>query len=348
MSSYKDLCLNVDLIPSELRIFCGGEVSSEFKGAATHYYFTKDDKACLILVYKKNTGAVTLQAGGKNPEISDQAINYIIEKMVTGRDKTFNLALKNYSSEKLTNILEYLQEECGVVVENKQIARDDAVSYKATGKQGDELSFTLYNTGTLQVQGRPLYVAMEVLSYLASVGSITQKEVIACASDVFSTKTSLDEVSQELVKKYPSAVAFAGTNMKALLLTAISMRGIPIAVEDYSVITFPALKALETLMRQSAVAACGEDWAKLGEKFDCQGGSKYILKEDVRKKVACDVTCALLTECYPHYRAHRNGTFHAKGIDGTTRVIRDRVEATRLLDTTMDMIERNCKALLEK
>lgn len=348
MSANKDLCLNVDLIPTVLRTFCGGEVSSTVKGGATHYSFTKDDKECLILVYKKKTGAVTLQVGGKNPEMSEQAIEFIKERLVNGEDKNFTHTLKKCSQDKLEEILSFLKEDCGVSVEEKAIGRDDAIAFKATGKQGDSISFTLYKTGTLLIQGRPLYVAVEVISYLASDGSMTQQEVLDCAGNVFGTKVGLDEVQEELVRDYPSAMKIAGKRLSMLLSTAISMRGVPLVLADYAVIPYQALRALEALMKQAVMNACGERWKDFGDKFDSNGGVKYKLKKDTEQAIGCGVTCSLLNECYPYYSKHRHGTFHADGIDDAIVVLTDRAQAINILDTAMDMIERNCKALLEK
>ena len=349
MSSYKDLCLNVDLIPGELKAFCGGDVSITVKGPAMHHTFTYEDKECLVLVYKKNKGGVTLQSGGKHSDLSDKAIEFLVERLVTSVDKNFSHTFKNCPSGKFDEILAYLEEDCGVKVVEKAIGREDAKAFTATGKQGDTLTFTFYNTtGTFLIQGRPLYVAAEVLNYLSADSSITQQEVLDCAGSVFGTKVGLGEVQDELARSYPFSTQFSGKRLSMLLSTAISMRGVPLILSDYSVIPFQSLRALEALMKAAVLDACGERWENFGGKFDSNGNFQYQLKADTEQAINCPVTCSLLNECYPHYRKYRHGMFHADGIDDAIVVIPDRVQAINILDTTMDMIERNCKALSEK
>lgn len=80
--SFKNLSINFDIIPIKLDEYADdGSVKHSFKGAAHHFSFRKDGNEALIIVYKKNDGRVTIQASGKNLELSSSAALYIKKQL---------------------------------------------------------------------------------------------------------------------------------------------------------------------------------------------------------------------------------------------------------------------------
>lgn len=345
--AHKNLALNADMIPQELKAFCGGEISIVPHGVAKHYSFTKDGNQCCVVAYTKNNGTVTLDSNGKNGDVAEQAIQHLVQRLTLG-NKPFVVSLENFTQEKFEELLAYLKEDVGATVSDKDSGRENAKAYYVAGKNGDAITITLYDTGTLLFQGRPLLLATSIVEYISDDASVSHEAVLKCAGEVFGSVADPKTATTELDAKYPNAAQLAGPRLKSMLLTAIGMRGVPLVMQDYSVIPFPALKALEGFMKQSVLRECNEEWSDFKDKFDLAPPLKYKLKTGVESALGCPVTSAMLNECYSHYCAHRHGTFHAQAEDAATRIIPNRLQAMGILDTALDMIERHSKAFVEK
>ncbi|WP_027367635.1 RNase LS family HEPN domain-containing protein [Desulfocurvibacter africanus] len=350
MANYKDLQINSELIPIKLKEYAdGGAVTISRKNTATHYAFLKDGKKVLLIVHVKNSGKVTLQPSGADMPAAEQAAQFIADGCHSIKIKDFNLTLKGYTAGKFSLLVDYLVEECGAsIIDHRE--DDGKISRRVQGRQGDKLMCTLYANGTLLVQGAPVVLAWELLTFLVEDDKITEAEMLGYLGDVFGTKATPQEAQEVCVRECASAYAFAGSDLKKLLSTAISMHGMPIMVEDYSVISFPALKALELFMKAIVLKACDERWNDFSDKFDkvAQAPLTYKLQSDTRRLLSCQKTCDALEACYPHYRAHRHGTFHADGLDGGTRILENRVQALDISQKALALIDYYSRELLEK
>lgn len=346
----KDLSISFDLIPVKLGEFSGNSVNSQIKGNATHFSFVKDGFTCLLIAFKTKKGTVTLQCAGAHKEISEQAARYIVNNTHPIVQKNFSCSIKGYDKDKLNLLSEYLIEECGARVEEEFKEINGSAIEKLIGRQGDILTFTLYNTGTLLVQGRPVVLAAELVQYLSEEESIPQNELFKHLADIFETTMTPREAIKGLTDTYPFAYEYAGSNLRKILSTAISMRGIPLVLEDYSVISFPALRALESFMKKTVVDACDQPTKDFGDFFDLvnQAPRKYKLKPAMQAIIGCQTTCHLLEECYSYYNPHRHGTFHAGNIDGDIRLIPNRTDALEISSTALGLINNYSKILLEK
>lgn len=343
----KDLALNTDLIPVKLREFSGADCVETRKGAGVHYAFTKDGQEGLVIVFKKNKGLTTLQASGKDTKLGDQAINYLVEHLSINSKKAFQLSLSGYTVDKLKILTDYFVEECQATYEHEYEQKEGIGTTKVKGPKSDTLTFNLYTNGTLTIQGRPVFLVSDLVQYLSDDDAMTQEELLKHVGEIFETKLTPSDAKTALEREFPNAYSCAGSTLKKMLGTAISMRGLPIAVDDYAVMSFPALKGLECFMKQSVLTACGDSWDNFGGVFD-KPEKTYEVKPDVARKIACPVTCALLNECYTYFEAHRNGTFHAHAVEGATRIIANRDDAVRIMETALGLIESHSKKLLEK
>jgi len=261
--------------------------------------------------------------------------------------KAFQLSLSGYTVDKLKTLTDYLVEECSATYEQKYEQKEDIGTAKVKGAKGDALTFNLYTNGTLTIQGRPVFLVSDLVQYLADDEAMTQDELLKHVGEIFETKLTPSDAKTALEQEFPNAYSRAGSTLKKMLGTAISMRGLPLAVDDYAVISFPALKALECFMKQAVLTACGDSWDNFGGVFD-KPAKTYEVKPDVAKKIACPITCDLLNECYTFFEANRNGTFHANAVEGATRIIASRDEAVGILETALGLIESHSKKLLEK
>lgn len=344
--------INVPLIESMIRPKLGeyadGTVNYTIKGRAYHYKFTKGNKPVLLIIHPKNKGLFTLQAAGQNQDLANEAADYLVENATATTAKDFSLSLHGYTKEKLDILIGYLCDECGAVAD-EPVEISHGQSTKVTGKQRDALTFNLYNTGTLTIQGRPVVLAIELVQFLSEDAAISQDDLLKYVGTIFSTPVTAAAANKQLTNEYPYAYAFAGDNLTKQLGTAISMRGLPMEVEDYSVISFPALRALEGFMRKAVLVSCGEYWEKFDSFYTArQAPLSMKLNADTKSRISCETTCSLLEECYTYFKPHRHGTFHASGVDEEIRVISNRAEAIGISSNCLDLINNYSKLLCEK
>ena len=348
--SYKDVPLFGDLVQPKLAEFADGSVTFQAKGNACHYSFSKNGKPVLLVVHPKNSGLFTLQAAGKNVDLANEAAEYVIENARSVQAKNFSLSIKDYDDEKFDLLKGYLIEECGAEQEGEAETKANGVVTKIKGKQGDVLTFTLFRNGTLQIQGRPVVLAIELIQYLSEDETVSQEELLGHLGVVFSTTPCVDEANARLATEYPNAYAYAGDNLKKILSAAVTVRGIPVEVADYSVISYPALRALESFMLKSVLMACNQSWVDFADVFDKVSSAplKFEVNQVTKNELQCGLTCSLLGECYSYYAPHRHGTFHAGGFDGNIRIIENRAEALGISETCLTLINNYSKQLLEK
>jgi hypothetical protein len=59
----------------------------------------------------------------------------------------------------------------------------------------------------------------------------------------------------------------------------------------------------------------------------------------MKTKIGCDTTCSAIEETYHHLRLHRNSLFHVAGMIEPTRTIDTKIQAEKLIDDTLSLIE---------
>lgn len=342
----KNLPISLATVRAKLKEFAdGGAVAESTKGTAIHCTFVKDGKSALLITHQIKGGGVTLQPSGKDVELATQAAEYIATDAPSPQAQ-FNVSLRGHTKESFDQLLRYLRTECGAVDEGEQRELADKTIQKLKGPGEDVLTFSFHTNGTLLVQGRPIALALELVQYLAEDETTTPADMVRHLGDILPTDQGGTGVEDQLRLEYPHAEAFAGTNMKKLLCTALAMRGVNLPTgSDYSVVSMPALRALEHFMKKIVYNKCQEHLIELCifTKF-----SPPTILDGWRRRISCPTTCRALEACYPHYKTHRHGTFHADGLDGGIRIIERKTEAVAITNQTMDLIETHCKALARK
>lgn len=253
----------------------------------------------------------------------------------------------HYSPDKFKELQDYLTQECQATISSDTLNNGNNI-VKIQGRQGDTLTFTLYGNNTLLIQGRPIVLIIDTIQYLSESGDLSETELSERINEIFETKISVQEAQAHLEKEYPYAKQFAEDNFSKILSTAISMQSVPIALDDYTVISYPALRALEAFMKSTYFKATGDRLQDFSDMFHLvHRPSDYRLNESAASSISCPTTCELLEACYPHYNLHRHGTFHADSVDGATRIIEDRLEAIRISQTALEFINNYSKKLLQ-
>lgn len=347
MSNFKNLQINKDLILIRLREFSDdSNVIVERKGQADHYRFNKNSTVVRLIVHLKNNGTITLQPSGSEIDLSTLAAEYVVNNCKSPKASQFNLSLKGFPVDEFDGVLGYLVEDCGASVLDDVMQQGDRVC-RIQGKQNDKLTLTLYHTGTFLVQGVPVVLAIELLLYLSECSIVSEDKLFGFMNDVFETTLTPAAAREQCEAQFKEAFEFSGEDLKKLISTAVSMQGMPITVEDYSVIAFPALKALELFMKSAVYRACSQRWLDFADVFDRVSRAPliYKVKPSMRNEIGCEKTCLVLEGCYPFYSAQRHGMFHADGLDGATRIIEGRLDAVEVSQAALNLIDHYCQML---
>lgn len=339
--SYKNLNLDRARIPSLLaEAVPNGTVSTLLpKGKALECVIKKDGKEALLQFFYNNDGTTTIHYKvGKNFGLSEEVAVYISKNGLLDARANFSLAFKGRETDEVNLLMEYLKSEVGAKVE--ETAAPMYTMYKVQGVHSDTLVFKYFTNGTLQVQGKPLFLYREAISFLSEFLSL--EEVIKSQSDVFKVAIDPESVRDELEGVLPTAYSFLGQTVPKILSASIALRRLDLNLEDYSAFVFPVLKGLEGYIKKlfgsKGIEITREDG--FGGVFHKNAtGSSFILRPDARSKINCNETCNAIQTCYSLFNKHRHGLFHADSIPDASRIISSRQEAVDLIDTVLAEIE---------
>ncbi|NMO94233.1 RNase LS family HEPN domain-containing protein [Paenibacillus lemnae] len=109
---------------------------------------------------------------------------------------------------------------------------------------------------------------------------------------------------------------------------------------------FPVLRALEGYIKLLFLTK-GIRIAKrngFDEHIFCHD-QKYFLRPDKRALINCEATCAAIERSFNYFNEHRNGLFHADGIDANIRLVETKQEADRIINITFQIIEETYSKL---
>lgn len=334
--SFKAISLDRALINSSLANYENGiRVESEQKDKFIEYKITFSNQCVALLhVYFNKDGSTLNYKVGKNQPLSLEIAEYIKEKCAVGGNITKpSLSINNVTDEKFLLVLEFLKEECGASI-SEATEIQHGKQYKIMGKQGDTLTFNLFNTKKLQIQGKPLLLYSEVIEILSEL--FDYKEIIQAQLKVVQIDITVEEVVSELKILMPNAYGFIGEKLVSIISPALSLRKLDIPLADYSCFAFPALRGLEgyvkLLFAENLNITIGKDGFGIHLSKDLE------LKFDIRAKTEIKI-CHAIENSYKYYRSQRHGLFHSDAIPTMTRIISDKNEANTIIEKAIQIIE---------
>ena len=155
--------------------------------------------------------------------------------------------MQNIDEEDFQLLIQYLEEIDGAEIidssDGEGIRRN-----RLKSKYKDEITISYYNTKTLLIQGRPLYLFQEAKLFLYEL--LPLEQVAATESKTYKIDIKADKIRDELKAFMPTAVGFLDEKILKILTPALSLRKIDIDIEDYSSFAFPALRGLEGYIKQ--------------------------------------------------------------------------------------------------
>lgn len=305
---------------------------------------TYDSKKITLNFYKKGNGTVTIQyAVGKHQDISKEIAEYIKLNGVKDDRKSVSPTVENISEENFELLLEYINELNVENLENSPIPYGHKYKFKGI-KSKDELTITYYNNkNKLLIQGKPLYIYSEVVSFLSKFMGF--EDVIKNHSKTHNIDINPEEVVNSMKKNLEDSYDFIGTTLHKVLSPVFIFRKLEVSLDDYSAFVFPALRALEGYLKKILF----NNNIEIVKSFDIFSrdeatGLYYIDDLRCNKKYRCRISCSntrdAVEEIYNFLSKNRHPMFHTNYIVDATMIIEDRSEAEEIIDNTLELIKR--------
>ena len=211
--------------------------------------FTVNGQPATLDVYQSKDGSTTFRAVGKNIDLTNQLITELEKRAypTTSEVKSFSMYVGTDWIQKCVKYLIQLTtaEDNGNYDKKENYGN---VIHSFTSGIGDKLTLTECPGGKLLVQGKPLYLYNEFLSFVSYSPNVNMDEIIA-ATKVFVTNKVTDVASARakmasmMPKAYNSGVV--DDTIWKVFSPSMALIDADATMEDYSCLMFPALRALE-------------------------------------------------------------------------------------------------------
>lgn len=290
----------------------------------------------LLNVYENTDGTTTLHYKvGANQDLSKK----IAERLVTICEiKTFksnSFYIKSIRDEDFDILLSFLTEN-GNTIENDKTEQTRKRIVKIKGKQGDMITVTKHINNSFQVQGKPMLLFNEIIELLSEL--MPFKDVIEQQLSFYETNLTTADILGELENKLPSTHDLIEDKIKVILTPSLALAKIGVELDDYSAFAFPALRALEGVMKQifknKGVVIPKEGFGE----YITKNGNNYIFTDKCKETITDSNVENKICKMYKYYNIHRHALFHVDGLVVTTKII-SKQESDDIIAKILDIIE---------
>lgn len=305
----------------------------------TNYRCFQGEQEVVIAVYANKDGLTTLTPLGKpgsGKEIATLFCDEIKKKCsyVDGIKNT-NESFRGITQDTVDYLVESLRERGHKVEELREPA---ATIFRVTSSQGDLFTLKYHKNATLQIQGKTLLAALDVINVLAK--ELGLDDVLERKSRLFEIKVDAADIEYEMGALLPNARTYLKGDLEAVMVPSFVFRRINLNLSDYSSYVFPALRGLEGYIKK-LMAGKG---LKVGSAKD--GLSTYFsapekMVEEYKRVIGCPKTCQALELAHGHYAKQRHGLMHMDGTEGTSRIVTERDVANGMILETLTTIEKS-------
>lgn len=314
---YSDLNLDMDKVGACLQAAgVSGLTIDNSLERETKYAFEFEGQRTMLKLFSKAGGVVTIgKSTGLTAHFEKFAELVKRECCISAQQRLeFTIRLED---KEFGNLVDFLKSESVVVEELNEEAHCRVFS--ATGARGDKVRIKKYRNMSVQFQGRYLHTAILINDFLCNVLSI--QDLLTQQISTFRIPVTQQQVSAELLGVIPLSHGFIHEQVRKQLACSLALSKVEIELEDYSAISFPALRALEGFLFQVLSRNFKpERSSKVGEYFERKSNGSYALTG--QHAAECDViTAEVAGECYTYWHAQRHGTFHMSAALEATRTI---------------------------
>ena len=243
--------------------------------------------------------------------------------------------------------VQYLSGLCDGNVEKYEEEGHDR--YVFVSDIGDKLTLHVYSNHRIMVQGKPLYLYNEFLSYVSYSPKVEMNDIIKVTNEFVDTNTDVDEARNKMSKMMP--VAYAGTVdpvIWKLFSPSVTLCDDKKELEDYSCFTFPSLRALEGylkyLLAEKNIVI--DEAHNFGTVFNKGSNGRATVIQKHVKDIADSDYVEALEDVYNYFKENRHVIFHVNQILIDTKVIENKQEAISIINDVAALIERTYKKII--
>lgn len=316
-------------------------------GQQKRYTFEVEGTISLLDIYQRGDGQTTLRPTGSNSENAvklKEAVELRGYK-ATSEQKQYTMFVGEEWTEKT---VQYLSGLCdGNVEEYKEKGHE---RYVFVSDIGDKLTLHVYSNHRIMVQGKPLYLYNEFLSYVSYSPKVEMNDIIKATNSFVDTNTDVDEARNKMAEMMP--VAYAGNVdpvIWKLFSPSVALSDVGKKIEDYSCFTFPALRALEGYLKYLLAGKniVIDETHNFGTVFNKDASGRTIVIQKHVTDIADDDYVEALEDVYNYFKANRHVIFHVDQILIVTKVIEDKQEAISIINEVAALIERTYKKAIK-
>jgi RNase LS, bacterial toxin DBD domain/RNase LS, bacterial toxin/RNase LS, bacterial toxin N-terminal len=322
--------------------------------------YVQDGCQVTVDFYCKNNGTITIQTKvGKNHDKGEQLAIYLRDELVDDDRKSISVSIKNIDEDSFNLLLEFLKDlksdNSTDSVMSVLLNSEDSLRkvMKITSKYNDSLTLTHHlTTNRLQIQGKPLYIYNQVCYLLAELTDTNGFFAIVHKGEEFPNTINVDKntIENTLKALLPNAYSNLDLVILKMIRTSYTLKDISIPLDDYTCYVFPSLRALEGVMRkllfEKEFSIEDNNNSFFGVFYFEPTKRAYVVKNDFRQKINDDKTCDALECCYDYFKSQRHQLFHANDLNDTSRIISTQLEASKIIEKVVKIIEEAYSKLL--
>ena len=337
-NKFTQLLFDITKIPSMINDWCEQNLEGDFKIFQSNnkqqdlFCITNNNKEIKIAIYNLNGGAITISPNvGKNQDISMRIAEFIYEEIASKGTKfpfsnCFSIKLSEEDFQTLLDFInEYDDVECINFSKQDNPGQAKYVMYKFKSNKNDTVVLKYFNnTNRLQIQGKPLYLFNEILSFIGSDDG-NADEFVNAHIEMCNLNITKEEISDELASFLGLKLFnFLTISQRAFLNSSIVLSKVRIEnLEDYSYLMIPACKAYEGLLLKLLAnhnIILPSDVHTVGFFFEKPKiGVDYVFKNEYNQKLE-QKNVDIFEKMYNFYRNNRHQVMHCSESDLDTTV----------------------------
>ncbi len=252
--NFKGLSLDRSKILPKLYEFTSLVPSADENKCVINYTCYKDKKEFKISQFNLKDGLTTLSPIGNNIPLSKEAIRYLITECIAngdGKNIHISTTLSKNRNSFYSQISDYLNEyKC----KTELMDGLNSKIMKVQSPQGDKVTLTLYENGTLLIQGKYIIAADLIFSFMSdylSIEEVVKMKDCAIKEALLQINNIEKELQTEIGKNVYNVLDVLSRGWcKTSYLYAKKIFVPPQDINDYSYILVPIMRAVEYYIKQ--------------------------------------------------------------------------------------------------
>jgi hypothetical protein len=349
VSDFKDLNLDRDKLNENILEFIAkcnysieGEISLNNNKKRVKFGRIGSPYALVDLSLNKSGGTTVQFKQGANPELGEQLAEYLKSTMDDKGFETVNLVLQGVSPDELDALVSELIENTEVQSDINEDTDTRKVFKFTHTKHGDNITVTHHKTTlNMQVQGRPLACYRRFMYLLTELLDLPCLERVLCLKDDGKAEIVRPEMATSYLRgKLQNSFDKLPSKVQHLLVSGCCVKLAAPQLQEYSLLLFPDLRALEGVTRLAFSdynLYVSDQKFGFGAFFD--GDNPVKMKDDFANIINCPEKVNAIENAYDFLKKHRNTLFHMDDNVNASRVIDTLDKAIALSDDVYDLID---------